>query len=200
MARIVLFVTGWKAVTVPLEHPRAVFIAAPHTSNWDTFFMLACAWKLRIKLSWMGKHTLFEGPLGFFFKMLGGVPVDRRSRNNMVQQVADQINREERMYLAIAPEGTRGYTDHWKTGFYHIAVAARIPLVLGFLDFGNRRGGIGGVFFPSGDIKADFERLRAFYEPIQGLIPQDQGPVRLREGSDVPGPKQQEPIEPRPSG
>lgn len=186
LARFVLFVTGWKAECVPLDCPRAIFIAAPHTSNWDTFFMLATAWAMRMKLSWVGKHTLFEGPLGPFLRAAGGIPVDRRARHNMVQQVAEQLRAAERMYLAVAPEGTRKFTDHWKTGFYHMAMTAQVPLVFGFLDFGRKVGGVGGSLMPTGDLEKDFEVLRAFYEPIQALIPADKGPVRLKNQPPAP--------------
>lgn len=142
--------------------------------------MLAVAWGLRIRLSWMGKHTLFEGPFGWFMRAIGGLPVDRRSRNNLVQQVAEQVQSHDRVYLAVAPEGTRKYTDHWKTGFYHMALASGVPIVCGYLDYHRRAGGIGPVVFPTGDIKADMERLRRIYEPIAGLIPEFQGPVRLK--------------------
>jgi 1-acyl-sn-glycerol-3-phosphate acyltransferase len=181
IGKLVLFVSGWKTEGAPPDLSRAIFIAAPHTTNWDLVYMLAVAWGLRIRLSWMGKHTLFEGPFGWFMRAIGGLPVDRRSRNNLVQQVAEHVHRLERVYLAVAPEGTRKFTDHWKTGFYHMAVASGVPIVCGYLDYRRKAGGIGPVLFPTGDIQADMERLRRIYAPIHGLIPEFQGPVRLKD-------------------
>lgn len=179
--RLFLFVFGWKAEGVVPPYSRAVFIAAPHTSNWDGLFMLACSWVLRIRISWMGKHTLFKGVLGWWVRFSGGVPVDRRSRNNAVKQMADYIRSVDRIYLAISPEGMRIHSDYWKSGFYHIAREANIPIVCAYLDYGRKAGGVGPIIWPSGDVRADMEKIRAFYTPIQGKFPSQKGMIRLRE-------------------
>jgi 1-acyl-sn-glycerol-3-phosphate acyltransferase len=173
---------GWKVETaVPLP-PKMVFIAAPHTSNWDVPFMLAGAWALGIKLSWLGKHTLFRGALwGRFMKAVGGVPVDRRSSSSTVSRIADVFHGVDRMYLAISPEGTRRKAEHWRSGFYHIAREAGVPIGLGYLDFGRKRAGVGGLLTPSGDVRADMDDIRAFYADIRGKRPDLETVPRLRE-------------------
>lgn len=162
---------------------RAVVIAAPHTSNWDVPFMLAIAWSLDLDIRWIGKHTLFEPPFGVFLKLLGGLPVDRRARHNAVDAAAELLKeyeaRGERLLLVVPPEGTRGRAGRWKTGFYWIAKEAHVPIVLGFLDFGNKRGGLGDMLEPSGDIDADFRAIVDFYTPIKGKFPDKQGAVTL---------------------
>lgn len=174
-----LAVAGWERVGEPPKEAKYVIIAAPHTSNWDLPFMLAFAWAWQMELTWLGKHTLFEGRFAGFFRWLGGIPVDRRSRNNVVQNVAEEFTRRERMALAISPEGTRSYRDHWKSGFYHIALEAGVPIALSFLDFGRRRGGFGPVLIPTGNVKADMDRIRAFYEGMKGVHPELQSRIVL---------------------
>jgi 1-acyl-sn-glycerol-3-phosphate acyltransferase len=159
---------------------RAVLIAAPHTSAWDFPFMIAVAWVFRLRLRYLGRHTLFEGPLAGLMRWLGGIPVDRRAPHGLVGQVAARFEREE-MILAISPEGTRARKDHWRSGFYHIAREARVPIILGFLDFGRKVGGVGPSFIPTENVHADMERVRAFYGPITGKRPQLQCDIRLSE-------------------
>ncbi|NVB39701.1 lysophospholipid acyltransferase family protein [Pseudenhygromyxa sp. WMMC2535] len=171
---------GWRWEGERPEVPKYVLIAAPHTSNWDLFHMLAFAWVFDIPLSWMGKHTLFRGFGKRLFLALGGVPVDRRAPQGLVAQVAEEFSRRERMVLAVPPEGTRGYRDYWKSGFYYIALAAKVPILMGFLDFGNKRGGYGPLLWPTGDVKADMDQIRAFYGDKSGRYPELFGPVRLK--------------------
>jgi len=167
---------------------KGVFIAAPHTSNWDLPLMLAVAFELEAELSWIGKHTLFEGAFGGFFTWLGGIPVDRRSRNNAVQQIADEINKRERIFLSIAPEGTRSLTDFWKSGFYYIAKTANVPIICGFLDYKTRRGGVGRVIDSQRPIGEVMDDVRDFYEGMKGYRNGWFGPVRLREEAEEPEP------------
>lgn len=181
IGRIFLWFFGWKAVMPQHPYTHAVVIAYPHTTNWDLPFMLACAWALRMRLSWLGKHTLFEGMFGGFMRWLGGIPVDRRSRNNVVQQVTAQLKSMDKVFLAISPEGTRKYCEFWKTGFYHIAREAGIPILCGYLDYPKKQGGMGPAIFITGDIKADMEKFRAFYSGIEGKIAHFKGPILLKE-------------------
>ena len=163
------------------ERKKMVLAAVPHTSNWDLPFMLACSYISGLKISWLGKHTIFKGPGKWFFGWLGGVPVDRRAPRGLVAQVVEEFERREELALAIPPEGTRGYTEGWKTGFYYIALGAKVPIVLTYLDFGKKRAGFGPVIMPTGDIEADFERFHAFYKDVQAKFPQHQSPVKPRE-------------------
>lgn len=158
---------------------KAVVVAAPHTSNWDFPFTLAVAWALGIELRWVGKHTLFVPPFGQIMRALGGVPVDRRARNNAVPAVVELLRQHHELMLVIAPEGTRSRAKRWRTGFYHMALGAEVPLVLGFLDYARKRGGLGEVFVPSGDLEKDMERIAAFYAGIMGKRPERQSAVVL---------------------
>ena len=176
-----LRVFGW-TLSRPEDIPRKfVFIAAPHTSNWDFPFMVATAWALGLDISWLGKHTLFQPPHGFFFRAMGGIPVDRRSRQNIVQQVVQRFAEAEDLILGVPPEGTRRKVEYWKSGFYHIATGAGVPIGCAFLDFERRRAGIGGFFEPTGDVTADMDKVRAFYEGIRGKHPDYESVPRLRE-------------------
>lgn len=171
---------GWEIVGGPPPVPRAVVVAAPHTSNWDLPFCLAIAWTLDLDVQWVGKHTLFETPLwGSFLRAIGGIGVDRRKKNDSVKAIAAAIQERDRILLLVPPEGTRGAAKRWKTGFYWIALEAKVPIVLGFLDFARKRGGLGEVLEPSGDIASDFEKLRAFYADVKGKHPERQGRVQL---------------------
>jgi 1-acyl-sn-glycerol-3-phosphate acyltransferase len=179
---------GWEVEGGAPPVPKAVVVAAPHTSNWDLPFALAIAWSLDLDMQWVGKHTLFERPVwGRFMRSLGGIGVDRRKRNDSVKAIADVVRERERLLLIVPPEGTRGAASRWKSGFYWIAVESEVPIVLGFLDYGKKRGGLGTILEPSGDIGADFERMRGFYEHVTGKHPEKQGKVALGE-AEVPTP------------
>jgi 1-acyl-sn-glycerol-3-phosphate acyltransferase len=119
-------------------------------------------------------------------RLLGGVPVDRRARHNAVQQMVDEFARRDVFCLMITPEGTRGRAEDWKSGFYHIATGAQVPIVLGLLDYQKKIGGLFEVVHPTGDIKSDMDEIRAFYHDATGKHPHDFGPIRLREESDTP--------------
>ena len=137
---------------------RFVLIAAPHTTNWDLLYFLACAWAFGIRPSWMGKHTLFRGPLGPVMRWLGGVPVDRARAGGLVAQMAQAFEREPDLVLTVPPEGTRARAAYWKSGFYQIARAARVPIVMGYLDYERRRGGLGPALIPGDDCAPTWTR------------------------------------------
>lgn len=159
---------------------KYVIIAAPHTSNWDLVIALLVAYYFRLDMNWLGKHTLFHWPFGILFRWVGGIPIDRRARSNAVEQVILTFRSRDRMALLITPEGSRKKTDHWKTGFYHIALGAQVPIVLGFVDFRNRTTGLGPTFKPSGDIEADMRIIQEFFAPMRGKRPELKGDIRLR--------------------
>ena len=173
---------GWTTEGELPDSRKGVLIAAPHTSNWDLPHMLAVAWVYRLDLKWLGKHTLFEGAFkGPFMRWLGGLAVDRRRKHGVVAQVIDYFNDSDAMILAVAPAGTRSEAKHWKSGFYHIANGARVPIICGFLDFKRRVAGVGPSFVPSGELNKDMDRIRAFYANIQGLHSHKKTDIRLRE-------------------
>jgi len=147
-------------------------IAAPHTSNWDFPVMMFIAFKLKGKLYWMGKDTIFRKPFKGLFKWLGGIPINRSRSNNVVGQMVDIFNETDRLILTIPPSGTRKKVRKWKSGFYHIASGANIPVVLGFLDFKRKTGGIGPVVLLTGDMEQDMMVISSFYADIEGKHPQ----------------------------
>ncbi len=180
LGALYLRVFGWRVEGRLPEGTKAVAIAAPHTSNWDLPLMLAVSYVLGVKPSWLGKRQLFRGPLGWLLRRLGGVPVDRGRRTNLVQQVADYFGTVDQLFLVIPPSGTRKRATHWKSGFYHIARGARVPIICAFLDYRRKVGGIGPTVVP-GDVRADMEMIRAFYAPVMGKYPALTTPVRLLE-------------------
>lgn len=181
VGRAVLSALGWKEEGSVPDAPRFVLLAAPHTTWWDLPISLGVGYVMDLDIVWIGKHTLFEGPFGGFFRWLGGVPVDRRASHNYVQQMAELIHSRERIMLMLAPEGTRKGTAYWKSGFYWIAKTANVPIVCAFLDYKRRRGGLGPVITPSDDLKADVEKIRAFYATVTAKHPDRFHNIRFRE-------------------
>lgn len=174
-----LNVLGWSVQADYPQTKKYVLIAAPHTSNWDFPLGIIAQSALNLNIQWIGKHTLFRWPFGWFFRAIGGTPVYRHENLNLSQQLATRFAETDTMVLALAPEGTRKKTDHWKTGFYHIAMAAKVPIVMGYLDFGRKRVGIGKAFIPTGDIDKDFEIIREFYADIHGKNPQQASNIQI---------------------
>lgn len=179
LAHRVLAAAGWRIVGEAPKEAKYVLIAAPHTTNWDLVLLLLASIEYGVWPNWVGKHTLFKPPFGPLMRALGGIAVDRRARHNMVDHLASLFREREKLILAVPPEGTRSAAPHWKSGFYHIAVAAKVPICLGYLDFPTKRAALGPMMMPTGNIKADMEVIRAFYADKRGMYPQDQGPVRL---------------------
>jgi 1-acyl-sn-glycerol-3-phosphate acyltransferase len=179
MAAVILKVMGWRTVGQPPALAKYVFVAAPHTSNWDFFFMYVGAKRLRVRLAWMGKESLFEGPFGWYMRALNGVPVKRGSGHNMVDQMVQEFQKRDSLILAVPPSGTRRKMSHWRSGFYHIALGARVPLALGFVDYGRKEIGIGPVFMPSGNVTTDMDIIRAFYSTITPKYPEKMSEVYL---------------------
>ncbi len=140
-------------------------------------FRLISYWK-RL---WLGKDALFRYGAGLFMGFLGGVPVDRSKSNHLVTQMVEEIGRRDSICLVVPPEGTRKRTEHWHSGFYWMAHGAHIPIVCGFLDYGKKEAGLGLSFVPTGDVPADMDRIRQFYQDIVAKYPQHKSPVRLRE-------------------
>ena len=182
IGRAWLLAFGWRVEGALPDANKAVFIAAPHTSNWDLPFTLAIAWTLGTNISWIGKDKLFRPPFGPLMRALGGVSIVRGQNANQVEAIANAIrDQEDGVYVVIAPSGTRSKKDHWKSGFYRIAEKADVPLLLGFLDYSNKRGGLGPTMKPTGDGHADMEAIRAFYADKFGKFRERMSDVRLRE-------------------
>ncbi len=176
-----LRVAGWKTDGVRPAVDRYVIIAAPHTSNWDMPFMLAIAFVYDIPVRWMGKHTLFKAPFGSFFKSLGGIPIVRHRPGGVVGQMVEHFENNESLALMVPAEGTRSHVEYWKSGFYHIARSADVPVILSYLDARKKVGGIGPAIELTGDFGADMDKIREFYAGMQGFRPENIGVIRLRE-------------------
>jgi 1-acyl-sn-glycerol-3-phosphate acyltransferase len=171
LALLLLRIFGWQTEGDLPTDPKYVMVAAPHSSNWDFLIVLALAFSFRSKIFWLGKHTVFRRPFAVLFNWLGGIPVDRTQSEGMVAKLVQAFHDSEQLVIVIAPEGTRKRPKHWKTGFYHIAVRANVPIVLGFIDYKRRVGGIGPTIIPTGDFKADMKELRFFYSNVVGKNP-----------------------------
>ncbi|OGT74820.1 MAG: glycerol acyltransferase [Gammaproteobacteria bacterium RIFCSPLOWO2_02_FULL_57_10] len=171
LAIMLLKLSGWKAVGRPLENAGFVLIGAPHTSNWDFVLMLLVVLKLRLRLFWMGKNSLFPAPVGWLMKWLGGIPVDRSRHHNLVDHTVRQYQENPELIVLIPPEGTRSRVKEWKTGFYHIAVNAGVPVLMGYIDAAKKEAGLADFFHPTGNIEEDMPAIRAFYADKTGINP-----------------------------
>jgi 1-acyl-sn-glycerol-3-phosphate acyltransferase len=167
-----LKISGWRTVGTLPDIPKFVMLAAPHTSNWDFPIMMFIAFKLKGKLYWMGKDAIFRQPFAGLFKWLGGIPINRSRSNNVVGQMVANFRKTERLILMIPPSGTRKRVKKWRSGFYHIASGANVPVVLGFLDFKRKTGGVGPVVALTADMEKDMKGIRAFYAGIEGKYPE----------------------------
>ncbi|MEY4950757.1 MAG: hypothetical protein RL698_2968 [Pseudomonadota bacterium] len=182
LGRLYLRLAGWHIEgALPPDVRKAVVVAAPHTTNWDMPHMIAVAWALDVRPSWLGKKSLFRFPFGWMMRKLGGIPVDRSRRANVVDQAIERFAAADRLLLVIPPSGTRSRAPHWKSGFYHIARGAGVPILCSFLDYPSRTAGLGPCIRPTGVIRADMGRLREFYSGITGRYPELTTPVMLAE-------------------
>ena len=173
LTRVVLFfllglfrLQGWTLSGQAPASRRCIIIGAPHTSNWDFIFFLGATKAFGLRPNFMGKHSLFRWPLRRFMREMGGVPVIRASSQNYVDQTVAEFGRREDMVLVVAPEGTRKGAPRWKSGFYHIAHGAGVPIVPGWVDQAGRRGGLGPEISTTGDYEADVARIAAFYRSV----------------------------------
>ncbi len=168
---------GWKtAGEAPASH-RFVIIAAPHTSNWDGVWMVIGSLIFNVRLSWFLKESAFRWPLGPIVRFFGAIPIDRSARRNVVGAAIEQFQSGGELMLAVAPEGTRGKSEGWKSGFYRIAQGAGVPIVLGYIDYKRRVAGLGPAFVPTGDMEADFRAFEKFYADITPKYPELRGSV-----------------------
>jgi 1-acyl-sn-glycerol-3-phosphate acyltransferase len=161
------------------ERPKGVVIVYPHTSNWDFLVGYLAKVAAGLHLQWIGKDSLFRWPLGALFRRMGGIPVRRGARAGFIGELAREFAARDRLWIALAPEGTRSRTDHWKSGFYHLALAAGVPVGLASIDWGRRRIEFRHTMDLSGDPESDLRRLRAFYEGVRGLRPERAGEIRF---------------------
>lgn len=159
---------GWRMAGALPNLPRAVLIAAPHSSWWDGVWGLLFKVALGVDIAFMGKRELFRGPLGWLLRRLGGIPIERHAAHGLVEQVARRFAASDRFWIGIAPEGTRKPVVRWRSGFWHIARAAGVPIVPVAFDYPSRSIVVGDPFVPGHDLEADLATLRAFYMPFHG--------------------------------
>ena len=172
---------GWQVEGEPPTR-SCVYLAYPHSSNWDGWMLLLHAWALSLDLRWMIKEQWLKGPMGLLLRRLGAVGVDRSASTGMVGQMVAEFEARDFFMLCVPPEGTRSRRDYWKSGFYHIAREAKVPLCLGVLDYGAKRAGFGPMLELTGDMHTDMERVRAHYAERgpKARFPSNTGPIRLR--------------------
>ena len=176
LAKFIYFkVLGWKVVGNTNfskdKVKKAVLISAPHTSNFDFIIGLLLRKVVNIKSNYLGKKELFIWPLGYYFKAVGGVPVDRKNKENKVDTIAKLFEDKEEFRLTLAPEGTRSKVEQWRTGFYYIAKKANVPIIMFTLDFGNKQNKVSEPFYPTNNVEEDFKYMKSFFEGVRGKNP-----------------------------
>ena len=173
LSRFILRLFGWHTNAVlPEGVVKVIMIVAPHTSYWDFVVGRMTFWSSKLKIRVLIKKEAFVFPLGWLLHRLGGVPVARGQKNNLVEQATDLFLKNSTMVLVITPEGTRRKVHHWKKGFYYIAMAAKVPIALAYIDYGTKTGGIGPLFYPTGDYEKDMAVIMDFYREKKGLHPE----------------------------
>ena len=170
IGRTVLKLAGWDFEGALPDLPKFVIAVVPHTSNWDFVVGVFARQAIGLRAHFLGKHTLFRPPFGWLFRWLGGTPVRRDVRAGVVEQVAATFARHEQFVLALAPEGTRRRVEAWRTGFYHIAREAGVPIALVAFDYGRKRVVVGPPTVPTGDTEGDLRAMRAFFD---GIVPRN---------------------------
>lgn len=173
IAKFVLWLSGWKIEgKIPADIPKCVVAVAPHTSMWDFILGRLAFWAMGVKARFLIKKEIFFWPLGYLVKWLGGIPVDRQRKGNLVEQVADMFSEHDSLYIAITPEGTRSLVKDWKKGFYYIALKAEVPIALGVLDYKRKAGGVLKIIHPSGDFEADTKLVEDGYRGVGAKHPE----------------------------
>lgn len=187
LAGALLKLIGWRTSRPDIPEQKFILIVAPHTSNWDFVIGILCALDLGLLDNWhygfMVKHTALQWPvLGPFLKWMGGIGINRTASQNVIDQVAAAFASQDQLMIVITPEGTRKRVDYWKSGFYHIARKAGVPIYPATLDYRRKLGCIGAPLYPTGDLAADVRLLQAFYQDVTGKVPHAYNPIiRLKE-------------------
>lgn len=180
LGRAWLRLSGWRVDPNLPTDPKYVAIFAPHTSNWDFPYMMSIIFVLGIRAHWFGKRELFRGPLAPILRWMGGIPIDRGARTNMVDQMVAVLDANQEIVIGVAPEGTRSQTPYWKSGFYHMAHKAGVPIAFAYLDYARKVGGMVPGFRPGGDIEQDMQLIREFFSGVQARYPDEVGPMALK--------------------
>jgi 1-acyl-sn-glycerol-3-phosphate acyltransferase len=173
ISKLVLWLAGWKIVgRFPKDLKKCIVVMAPHTSMMDFIWGRLAYWVLRVKVKFLIKKESFETYYGGLVKWAGGIPVDRKNSSNMVETIAKMFSQTDSLFITITPEGTRKLNPNWKKGFYYIALKAKVPIALGFLDYDKKEGGVGPIITPSGNFEEDFKKIEEFYRGMKGKHPE----------------------------
>jgi 1-acyl-sn-glycerol-3-phosphate acyltransferase len=172
-ARAMMSAIGWKIIGEVPDEPKVLLVGAPHTSNWDYIFTVLTTYSLGVDLHFVAKSSLFKKPLGGLMHHTGGIPIDRATSKGFVDQMVEEFNKRDSFILAIMPEGTRSREEacQWRSGFYHIAQGAGVPITLVIFDYGRKIMHLGPTFWPSGDYEADLAEIQSHFAGIEGKHP-----------------------------
>jgi len=181
LARLWFRLSGWRYSGDQPTVPKFVAIGAPHTSNWDFVLFLAVTSHFKMRARAIGKHTLVAGPFGGLMRRLGVIPVRRDTGQGVVGQMVAEFSAADRMALVIAPEGTRSAEPYWRSGFYRIAIAAEVPIVMAKINAQTKTATLSDPFMPTGDVTADMNLVRSFFADVSGVNPEGESTIRLRE-------------------
>jgi 1-acyl-sn-glycerol-3-phosphate acyltransferase len=184
-----LRLAGWNLRFKPLPGPHGIAVVYPHTSNWDFPIGLLGKWAIGLKFRWIGKDSLFRGPMGTLMRYWGGIPVDRRASMGATRQLARTMLDSPWCWIGITPEGTRSYRPHWKSGFYHLATTAGVPLLLVSIDYGSKMLNVVDTLTLTGDADTDMAAISALYEGRQALYPEQAAPIKLAPPRDADQPQ-----------
>lgn len=183
LGKTIIWFSGWKVdQRLKCDFTRCVMVAAPHTSNWDFILARAAFEVMEIPVRFTIKKEWVDGPLGFLIKALGAIGIDRKPKKqgeprlSYVEAMTHLFKEQDRLVVLVTPEGTRSRATEWKTGFYHVAKAAGVPIALGYLDYGKKVAGIGKVLVLSDSMEADMHQIMAFYSNIQARFPENYSP------------------------
>lgn len=172
-SRVIFGISGWKlANRFPPDLKKCVMIAAPHTSNWDLIYARAAFYLMDVDVRFTIKKESMGLPFGPLLKAMGALPVDRSKNNSLVEAMVRILNESEEMVILVTPEGTRKYQARWRKGFYHTALQANVPIALGYLDYAKKEAGIGPIFYPTGDVEGDIEKIKDFYRTVTPKYPE----------------------------
>ena len=179
LAHFVLWITGWKVTgSWPEGLKKAVLIAIPHTSNWDLVYARAAFYTLDVPVKFTIKKEVMVGPLGWLIKGVGGIAIDRKRiagkrKQTYTEAMITMLREREELVMMVTPEGTRSYSPKWKTGFYHIAMGADVPIAIGYLDYKLKQAGIGPTIKPSGNMDEDIEKMKIFGRTVTPKFPEN---------------------------